>query len=127
MLVMPTARKRPKLSCGAEGGAGASPEENGEKDDDGQRPDQAQLFGGHGENEIGVGLGEIEKLLLAFHQAETGNSAGGDGDERLNDVEAEALGVGVGIQKREDAVPAVGDVENQEIERQDAAAKAYPK
>ena len=56
--------------------------------DDEQRAHQPQLFSGHGKDEIGVGLGKIEQLLLAFHEAQAGHAAGAHRDQRLNDVEA---------------------------------------
>ncbi len=83
-----------------------------------QRAYQPQLLGGYGENEVGVGFGQIEKFLLALHQTNAGDAAGADGDQGLNDVKAAALWVGIRIKECEDAGAAIGYVEDQEIERQ---------
>ena len=66
--------------------------------------DEAKLFGDVGEDEVGGGLGQVEELLHAFHVAAAGEAAGADGDERLVDVEACALRVGVGIEKDQHAL-----------------------
>ena len=116
------------MSCSSQGGANAAPEEDGEQQHDHQRAHQSQLLGSHGEDEVGVRLGKIEKLLLAFHQADAGDAAGAHRDQRLNDVKAAALRIGIGIEEGEDAVAAIGYVEDQEIQAAAATpAKAYPR
>src|ERR1051325_171959 len=61
-------------------------------------------------------LGQVEEFLLAFHQAQAGNSAGAYGNERLDDVKSALLTVRIRVHERQDAVAAPGDVEHEEIE-----------
>src|ERR1035437_80202 len=96
----------------------SAPEENRKQDDDRKRSHQPQLFGGDGKNEIRVRLGKIKQFLLPFHQAEPGHAASRNGNERLNNVEAKSLRIGVRIQEGQDAVFSVRHVKDQEIERQ---------
>ena len=58
------------------------------KRDHEERTDQSQFLRGHGENKIRVRLGQVEELLLAFHQARAGHAARAHRNERLNNVEA---------------------------------------
>src|SRR5260370_119465 len=85
---------------------------------DGDLSDQSQLFRGDGENEIRVRLGKIKQFLFPFHQTESGHTARRDCDQRLDNVEAKPLRVGVGIQESQDAVFPVRHVKDQEIKRQ---------
>src|ERR1019366_1972407 len=73
---------------------------------------------GNGEDKIRVRFGKIKQFLLPFHQAEPGDAASRNGDERLNNVEAKSLRIGVRIQEGQDAIFPVHHVKDQEIERQ---------
>src|SRR5215831_11283449 len=108
----------------AHSGARAAPEKDPEQDDDCHPADQAEFLGGYGEDEVGVRLGQIEELLLAFHQPEAGDAAGRDGDQRLDHVEAASLRVGVGIQESENAIFSIRHVEDQEVERENRSRES---
>jgi hypothetical protein len=95
MLVMPTAQRDHKHGA-----------------------DQAQFLGSDGENKIGMRLGKIKKFLLTLHQAGAGHTSGTHRNQRLNNVEAGLLAVGVRIEECENAGAPKGDVKNQEIQRQ---------
>ena len=68
-------------------------------------------------------FGKIKQFLLPFHQSEPGHAAGRDRNQRLNNVEAEPLGISIRIQKRQDAVFPVRHMKDQEIERQERGSK----
>src|SRR3954447_19873151 len=74
----------------APGGAEASPEDHAEAEEDDAGADEAEFLTDDGVDKVGVGLGEVEELLLAVHQAGAEESAGADRDLRL-------LGLVVGI------------------------------
>lgn len=78
--------------------------------------DQPQLLAGDGEDEIGVRLGQKEQLLPPVHQAQPGQTATAHGDQRLDDLEADALGVRPGMQKRQNALPPVGHAEHRPVQ-----------
>jgi hypothetical protein len=59
-------------------------------------PNQAEFFGEHGEDEVGVALGEEFELGLgAFPPALAEDATGADGDGRLDDMKALAERVGL--------------------------------
>ena len=91
IAVMPVARKRANGSSVRSADAQSAKQEDAEQQDDQQRSPQPQLFGDVGEDEVGMRLGKIEQLLLAFHQARAGEPARTDGDHRLDDVKSIAL------------------------------------
>src|SRR5580765_5307121 len=91
------------------------PSVNREKCDHDHGPDKAQLFANHRVNEIGMRFGKIEKFLLAFHQADTGETAGADGNERLQQLKPGALRITVWIEKGHQARLTIGDVSDQQI------------
>src|SRR5436305_4145788 len=62
-------------------------------------------------------LGEVEQLLLSFHQSGSRDASRAYRDEGLNDVEPGSLPVGIGIEEGQDAVAAEGNVKNQKIKR----------
>ena len=78
--------------------------------------DQAQLFGNVGEDEIGLGLREVEQFLPAFHETDAVDAAGADGNQGLQDVEAGAAGIFLRIEKRDHAGATPGDVEEHVIQ-----------
>src|ERR1019366_1452604 len=55
----------------AQCGANAAPEDYSKTEQQSDGADHAQLFAGHGVNEILVSFGEVEELLAAGHVAET--------------------------------------------------------
>src|SRR5579863_95603 len=69
-------------------------------------------------------LGQIKQLFFALHQTDAGQSARGNRNQRLNNVEALALGIGIRIHERQDAITAIGYVEDQEIEWQQRGEQA---
>ncbi len=87
--------------------------------------DEAEFLGDVGEDEVGGGFGEIEELLHAFHVAAAGEAAGADGDERLVDVEAGALGSASGLRKTSMRCAAPGHQEEQGGERRQGGAEAH--
>src|SRR3984893_3248883 len=60
--------------------------------------DKAQLLAQDSVDEIRVRLGKIEKLLAALLQADAGQTARANGDERLHPLKAVTQGIGVGMQ-----------------------------
>ena len=70
IAVMPVARNLPNMSSVRSAVRNAAIQEDAEQRDHQQRSPQAQLFGGDGEDEVGMRLGQVEELLLAFHQAQ---------------------------------------------------------
>ena len=78
-----------------------------EQQDDGDA-DKAEFLPGHGEDEVRVVFGQETQLALgALHPAFAEEHAAADGDFRLDDVVAGAVGVQFGIQKDADPVALV--------------------
>ena len=108
MLVMPDRQIAAEEIFGAPGSAHAAPQKNREQRDHKQRADQPEFLRGHGENKIGVRLGQIKKFLLAFHQARAGHAAGAYRNQRLNDVEAASSG----CRRKDSETPECGRAES---------------
>ena len=99
------------------GRADAAPTVNDKERDDEQRADETEFLANHGIDEIGVRLGQVKQLLLAFHQADAGKPSGAHSNQRLPQLKASALRVGAGIPKREKAGHAIRSQRDQQIER----------
>src|SRR3974390_80505 len=112
---------------GAHGAANAASEKDAKQYDHQHRSPQTQLFGNVGVDEIGVRLGEVEEFLLAFHQPCAHDSAGADRDHGLDDMKAVSLRVFPGIEERDDAVPAPGHANDQDVEREQRDQEAVQK
>ena len=54
------------------------------------RAEQPELLADHREDEVAVGVGQVEQLLAAFHQADARDAAGADRDQALDDLVAGA-------------------------------------
>src|SRR6266404_1146758 len=107
------------------GRAQPTPAINGEERNDNHRAEKAQLLANDRVNKIGVRLRKIKELLLALHQANSGESSGADGDQRLQQLKAGALRIGAGIEKSHQPGLPVRDVGNQQVEnrqRRDATS-----
>ena len=107
MVVMPMRQIFAELVGGFHGGDKAAPAVNREKREDDDRADEAEFFADDGVDEIGVRFGQEEKFLAAFHQADAGQAAGANGDERLQQLKASALRVAVGMEEGFEARQAV--------------------
>src|SRR5882762_5287391 len=116
-----------KVILSAQRRARPAPEKNRKKDDDGKRPHQPQFFSGDGKNKIRMWFGKIKQLLLPFHQAQSGNAAGRNRNQRLNNMETKPLRVSVRIQKRQYAIFPVGDLKDQKIKRQERSREGISK
>ena len=57
-------------------------------------PTQAELFGEHGEHEVGVRFGQVEKLLHARAEPDAEQLAAADGDQRLRELETRVERIG---------------------------------
>src|SRR5207248_6270828 len=79
-------------------------EEDRKKQHDCERSQQANFFRDYREDEIGMRFGQIEELLLAFHQSHTGYAAGGNRNQRLDDMKAATLRIGIRIHERQNAL-----------------------
>jgi hypothetical protein len=90
------------------GRANAAPQEQHEAGHHRRRADQAQFLADHREDEVAVGVGQVEELLPAFHEAGARHPAGAHRDQALDDVVAAAARVGIGIEERLDPVATVG-------------------
>src|SRR5438552_4766005 len=101
----------------------SAPAVNSEERDDDNGSDEAELFRDDGENKIGVRFGEIEKFLLAFHEADAGEASGTDSDERLRELKARALRVHVRMEKSQQAGLAVAGAHDEKKERGDRGGK----
>jgi hypothetical protein len=88
---------------GSVSGSKTAVSENNEEGEDGNGSDEAKFFRDIGVDEIGVGFGEIEELLHAFHVAPSSETTGPDSDEGLVDVKSGALGIEFGVQKGQHA------------------------
>ena len=81
IVVRPRARNVPKRS-GAPSATRRPRQAMTENADQHQRrANQAELFGDHRVDEVGVRLGQVEQLLHAAHQSEAGDTTGADGNE----------------------------------------------
>src|SRR6266542_663271 len=89
--------------------------EEGEGRDKTDGAEPSQLFADHGEDEVGLRLGQIKEFLCAFHQSAPEDPSRAHGDQRLNDVESRALRVGIGIDEGEHAPRSPGSAEEQKI------------
>ena len=79
------------------------------------RADQSQFLRNYGEDEVGVRLGKLEKLLLSLHQPESGQPAGAHRNQRLDDMEAASLPIGPGIDERQHTITTPTYAEEQEV------------
>ncbi len=68
----------------------ARPREEGVGQDDDGRADEAQLLADHGEDHVGVRLGQVVDLLHALAEPVPEEAAGAEPDLRLHDLEAGA-------------------------------------
>ncbi len=116
-VVMPKAVRRANGSVERKAVRRPRYAEDDEEGEDEDGADEAQFFSDVGEDEVGVGLGEIEELLHALHVAAAGEAAGADGDEGLVDVESGALKVGVGVEEDEHALATPGNPEEEHAKR----------
>src|SRR5581483_2221890 len=67
---------------------------------------------------------EVEELLFSFHQSQSSNSAGADGDQRLNHVETGSLRVRPGIHEGEHTLPTESDMKEEVIKERQAGQDA---
>ena len=56
-------------------------------------PAKPELLADHGQDHVGVRLGQVEELLHALAEADAERPAGADRDHRLHRLEARALRV----------------------------------
>ena len=92
IVVMPMRQISAEIVGGFHGGDKSAPAINRKKREHDDRADKAQLFADDREDKIRVRLGQEEKFLAAFHQADAGKAARTNGDERLQQLEAAACG-----------------------------------
>src|ERR1035438_3202677 len=102
----------------------SSPKKDRKKHYDSQRTNQSQLFGCNRKDKVGVRLGKIKQLLLPFHQSQSSDAPSRDRNQRLNNVEAKSLRIGVRIHKSQNAISAVRHMKDQKIERQQRGGKS---
>src|SRR5690606_8035090 len=79
-----------------------------EQADGDQRTDHAQLLGQHGEDEVGVRLGQVKLLLDTVAQADAEPLTTAEGDQRLTQLIAGAILGGPGIYEVGQAFQAIG-------------------
>ena len=115
--VMPKAVRRANGIRGPERHPQAADPEHHEQHNDAHGADEAQFLRDVGEDEVGRRFGQVEELLHAFHEAAPGEAAAAHRDQRLVDVEAGALRIGLGMQKDQHALPAPRDPEQQRRKR----------
>src|SRR5271163_2147218 len=93
----PHGQKTPEVILCAQSRARSPPQKNCKKNDDRQRSDQSQFLRRHRENKIRMRLRKIKEFLLSFHQSESSYSSSSHRNQRLNNVEAKSLWIGVWI------------------------------
>jgi hypothetical protein len=96
------------------------PQEHDEGEHDRAGADEAQLLPHHREDEIAVGVRQVEQLLPALREADAGDAAGADGDEALDDLVAAPARVGVRVEEGLDPVPAIRGGHDRLIEQRQA-------
>jgi hypothetical protein len=79
--------------------AKAALHQQGEHADHGKHADEAEFLGDHREQEIGVRLGQVEQLLDAGAEADAEPFAAAEGDQRMRQLVALAVGVLPGSMK----------------------------
>ena len=72
-----------------------------------QRPEEPVALADHGEDEVGVVLGQEVERGLRRHVAAPRERPGADGDHRLDDVVAAPLGIVAGVEEDEQPVDLV--------------------
>ena len=82
-------------------------DEPGEQADHHHDADEAELFGDDGEQEVGMRLGQIEKLLHAAAQPQPQPFAATESDQRMRQLVTLAVRVGERIHEAEHALQAV--------------------
>ena len=82
------------------------------KEDQGDA-DEAALFGDDREDEVGVGLREIEELLHPVPDPHAQGAAGPEGDQRLDDLKTGMAGVLPGIEEGHEPGQAVALVDEE--------------
>ena len=127
LVVMPKATRRAKGSWERKAVRRPRTPKRTKSRNDEHGADEAKLLGNVGEDEVGVRLGQVEELLHAFHVAAAGEAAGADGDERLVDVEAGALRIGIGIEEDQHALAAPRNHEKQRGQAGQQRRTAAPK
>jgi hypothetical protein len=83
-------------------------DQHGKQRHDQHDPDQTKLLGQHGEDEIGVCLGQVVELLYARTHAHPGDLAATDRDQRLGELEAAVERIGPGVDEGHHALQPVG-------------------
>ncbi len=105
----PEREKRAEAVGRAKRDAEPAPGDHAEAHDHERGADETELFGDDRENEIAVRFRQVEQLLDAFHQTASGDSAGADGNERLDDLKAVAERILPRVEEGEEpAAPIVG-------------------
>ena len=91
----------------AQADAQPPPDEQREERDDADGADQPQLLADDGEDEVGVGLGQVEELLLRLPEPAAEPATRAEREERLDDLEAAALRVVPRVDEGDHAPPPV--------------------
>ena len=95
----------------------AAPGDDEEGQQHERRADQPELLADDRVDEVGVRLGQEADLLQPLHEAAAGDAAGADGDERLDDLEAAAGGVGPRVDPHHDPLEPLGAPRRQQDQR----------
>ena len=101
----------------AQRGARAEDAERDEQPDHEEAPDEPELLADDGEDEVGVRVGQEVPLRPAGAEADAGQAAAPERDERLRDLVAGVGRVGERVQEREHARPPVGLGEREQRDR----------
>ena len=78
-------------------------------------PINPKLLANHGKDKVRMRLGQKEKLLAAFHQANARKSAGANGDQRLQQLKSVALRIRTRRKEGLHALQPVRHADDQEI------------
>ena len=89
------------------GGPKPVPGQDAEEAEDDQRPDQSPLLADHREDEVGVGVGQQPPFLPSAAQAEPVEMARAQSHQGLDHLVPRPLGVGEGVEEREQPRPAI--------------------
>src|SRR6266850_4285961 len=109
----------------AKRGADPSPAINDKERNHNHCPDKSQFLADHRINKIRVRFRQIEKLLLALHQADTGKAIGPDGNERLQQLKSRALRIGIRVQKSHQTRLPVSHLGDEQIDDGDRTGEPH--
>ena len=105
--------------CGATSDREGTRHDPAEEHDDKQDGDEAELFGDHREQKVGVRFRQIEQLLDTCSQSHPQPLSATECDQCVRELIAFAVRIGPGVHEADDALHAIGRRPDKQQEAED--------